>query len=319
MVEQDALGDFYLVSLESKAPILWFPIGANTRNRLYLVTFIDILLLSVHYSLVPYVTSEFSQHGLLATTSIVATVLGGVVGLAVAKIIDIWGRVEGFAAMVLLIVVGSIMKATCTSVEMYSAAHVLYWVGHGGLVYVIDVMLADMTTLQNRMIMIGINGTPMIASTFAGPRIAELFLENVNFRWAFGAFCIILVGFCIPIGVIFYINQQKALRLGVAEKNKSSRTVWGSCKYYFWEFDGKLLSVNSSWKQILIFSYRHVFHHCWMVFAVAPIQSCKLCVQRLEDRVYHRDDYPRRSLSCGIRRVGAVLLTCPLFPLQVPP
>lgn len=211
------------------------------NNRLYLVSFVDSLLQSVQYALTPYVTSAFSQHGLLATTSIVSSVLGGVWGLAVAKVIDIWGRLEGFVAMIFLIVLGMIMKATCNSVQMYAAAHTLYWVGHGGLIYVIDVVLADMTTLQNRMIMITLNGTPLIASTFAGPRIAQLFLENVNFRWAFGAFCIILVAFCIPVVFIFYQNHKKALAEGVIQKQPSGRTFWGSCKFYFWEFDGEFL------------------------------------------------------------------------------
>lgn len=216
-------------------PILWL-----TFILLYLVSFVDNLLLSVQGSLVPYVTSDFAQHGLLATTGIVSSVLGGVWGLAVAKVIDIWGRLEGFLVMVLLIIIGMIMKATCTNVEMYAAAHTLYWVGHGGLIYVIDVVLADMTTLQNRMIMIAINGTPLIASTFAGPRIAQLFLDNVNFRWAFGAFLIILVVFCIPVAVIFYLNHKKAVADGVIKKEPSGRTPIESCRHYFWEFDGRI-------------------------------------------------------------------------------
>lgn len=216
-------------------PILWL-----TFILLYLVSFVDNLLLSVQGSLVPYVTSAFAQHGLLATTGIVSSVLGGVWGLAVAKVIDIWGRLEGFLVMVLLIIIGMIMKATCTNVEMYAAAHTLYWVGHGGLIYVIDVVLADMTTLQNRMIMIALNGTPLIASTFAGPRIAQLFLDNVNFRWAFGAFLIILVAFCIPVAIVFYLNHKKAVADGVIKKEPSGRTPLQSCKHYFWEFDGTI-------------------------------------------------------------------------------
>lgn len=141
--------------------------------------------------------------------------------------------------MVLLIIIGMIMKATCTNVQMYAAAHTLYWVGHGGLIYVIDVVLADMTTLQNRMIMIALNGTPLIVSTFAGPRIAQLFLDNVNFRWAFGAFLIILVAFCIPVAVVFFQNHKRAVAEGVIEKEPSNRTPWESCKHYFWEFDGE--------------------------------------------------------------------------------
>lgn len=204
----------------------------------WLVAFVDSLLQAVQSNLVPYVTSAFAQHGLIATTSIVATILGGVCALPIAKVIDIWGRVWGFGSMVFLIVIGMIMKATCKNVEMYAAAHTLYWVGHLGLIYVIDVVVADTTTLRNRLIIMGLNYTPTISSTFAGPKIAELFYVNVNFRWAFGAFCIILLAFCIPVMVIFIMSEIKAQKLGLAPEKVHNRTVWESIKYHFVQFDG---------------------------------------------------------------------------------
>ncbi|KAI0377944.1 MFS general substrate transporter [Hypomontagnella monticulosa] len=220
---------------------------------LYIVTFVGMLLQSVQANLVPYVTSAFNKHGLLATTGIVATIIGGVCRLTIAKIIDIWGRCEGFIFMVVLVVIGMIMKATCVNVEMYAAAHTLYWVGHLGMQYVIDIMLADTTTLKNRMIMFGINSTPTIATTFAGPKIADLFYTNVNFRWAFGAFSIILVVFCAPVAVIFILSKRKAVRLGVYPSRVKSRTAWESVKHYFIEFDviGMLLTI-AGWSLLLL-------------------------------------------------------------------
>jgi MFS family permease len=200
------------------------------------------LLQTVQSTLIPYITSAFDQHGLLATTGIVATILGGVCNLTIAKIIDIWGRVEGFLVMLLLVVIGMIMKATCTNVEMYAAAHTLYWVGHLGLGYVITIILADITSLRNRMILFGINSTPIIATTFAGPRIADLFYTNVNFRWAFGAFLIMQVVFCIPVAIIFLWSKRKAISAGVYPERVQNRNSWESFKYYFIQFDGTSLA-----------------------------------------------------------------------------
>ncbi|RKK60164.1 Siderophore iron transporter mirB [Fusarium oxysporum f. sp. cepae] len=220
---------------------------------LFLVSFVDSLLQNVQSNLIPYVTSAFASHGLLASTGIVASILGAVWNLTLAKIIDIWGRVWGFGAMVLLIVVGMIMKATCNSVEMYAAAHTFYWVGHLGLIYVIDVVVADTTTLRNRLIIMGINYTPTISSTFAGPKIAELFLKNVNFRWAFGSFCIILLAFCIPVMVIFIMNEMKAKKFGLAPEKVHNRTIWESFKYYFVQFDViGLFLTSAGWALLLL-------------------------------------------------------------------
>lgn len=197
-----------------------------------------MLIVGVQTNLNPYVTSAFGQHGLLATTTIVASVLGGTSSLAMAKLIDIWGRVEGFLFALLLIVLGMIMKATCQNVATYAAAHTLYWTGHLNLIYVIDIVIADMTSLRNRMIMITLNGTPTIASTFAGPAIAELFYTESNFRWAFGAFCIILLGFCLPTALVLLLNQRKAAKLGMLPEKTHNRTWFQSVKHYFIEFDG---------------------------------------------------------------------------------
>lgn len=91
--------------------------------RFYLVSFVDMLLVSMQYSLNAYVTSDFSSHGLLASTGIVATIVGGTSTFTIAKIIDIWGRVEGFVLMVTITMIGIIMKCVCKNVETYAAAH----------------------------------------------------------------------------------------------------------------------------------------------------------------------------------------------------
>ena len=64
------------------------------------------MLQNTQWSLEPYITSSFSQHGLLATTSVMSSIIGGVSKLTIAKIIDIWGRVEGFALIIVLLVMG---------------------------------------------------------------------------------------------------------------------------------------------------------------------------------------------------------------------
>ncbi|KAK0727592.1 major facilitator superfamily transporter [Lasiosphaeria miniovina] len=232
---------------------------------LYLVSFVDVLLQSVQGNLVSYITSEFSQHGLLAITSIVSSILGGAITPTIAKITDIRGRTEGFLYMLLLIVVGMIMKATCQNVETYAAAQTFYWVGHLGLLYIITIILSDMTSLRNRMIMISVNGTPLIASTFAGPKIAELFYLNLNFRWAFGAFTIILLAFCLPVALILLLSEAKAKKQGLIPLRMKTRSLAASFKYYFVEFDVVgLLLLTAGWSLLLLpFSLVSSALHGW--------------------------------------------------------
>ncbi|CAI7639978.1 unnamed protein product [Penicillium glandicola] len=220
---------------------------------LYLVSFVDALLGSVEGALNPYITSEFHKHGLLTVVSVVSTILGGSSKLTLAKIIDIWGRIEGFLIMLALVTIGLIMKATCTSMEMYTAAHTLYWVGHIGLTYVVDIMLADMTSLKNRMLMLGLNGTPGIASVFAGPEIATLFYTNLDFHWAFGSFAIMQVGVCIPVVAVMLFMQRRAKKSGALEKTRSGRVWWQSITHYLIEFDViGIILITAAFSLILI-------------------------------------------------------------------
>ncbi|KAM0708971.1 hypothetical protein Q7P35_003007 [Cladosporium inversicolor] len=96
-------------------------------------TFVDALLLSVQVALNPYITSSFHRHGLLTTVGVVANLMSGCSKLTLAEFVDIFGRIEGFLLMMFVSVLSLILKAVCTGIEMYFAAHTLYWIGHIGL------------------------------------------------------------------------------------------------------------------------------------------------------------------------------------------
>lgn len=51
-------------------------------------------------NLTSYVYSDFMMHSLVTTTSIMSGIIGGVLKLPIAKMIDLWGRTEGYIVMV---------------------------------------------------------------------------------------------------------------------------------------------------------------------------------------------------------------------------
>jgi len=204
---------------------------------LYLIEFVAFLQNAVDASLNLWITSDFGSHGLLNVGSVMSTALAGCIPLATSKFIDVFGRVEGFFLMLLIVLVGMAIKAACNNVQTYVAGHVLYWAGHIGVLYVTDVMAADITSLKNRMIIFTINGTPRIASGFAGPAIADQFLKRGNWRWAFGTFIFVFIACSLPATGIMMFMYRKAKAAGVITKEKSNRTVMQSIKYHFIQFD----------------------------------------------------------------------------------
>jgi len=53
----------------------------------------------IQFNVAVYVTSSFALLPLTGTTSILSSVIGGVVKLPTAKFVDLIGRAEGFAIM----------------------------------------------------------------------------------------------------------------------------------------------------------------------------------------------------------------------------
>lgn len=80
-------------------------------------------------TLAAYVTSSFAKHSLTATTGVFSSLIGALIKLPLAKVLDIWGRPQGLALMTFFMVIGLVMMAACQNVETYAAAQVFYWIG----------------------------------------------------------------------------------------------------------------------------------------------------------------------------------------------
>lgn len=101
-------------------------------------------------TLTPYVTSSFQQHSLTATTGIISSLISGLWKLPYAKILDVWGRPQGFALMVASTVLGFVMMAGCNNVTTYCAAQVFYQLGYSAIDFTITIFVADTSSLRNR-------------------------------------------------------------------------------------------------------------------------------------------------------------------------
>lgn len=98
--------------------------------RIWIIYFVDTMQQGMTNSLTAYVTSSFNQHSLLGATSIMSSIIGGLVKLPLAKVLDIWGRPHGYFMMVCCLTLGLVMMAGCNNVQTYAAAQVFYWVGY---------------------------------------------------------------------------------------------------------------------------------------------------------------------------------------------
>ncbi|KAF4837459.1 Siderophore iron transporter mirB [Colletotrichum siamense] len=192
---------------------------------------------SVLYSLTPYAASDFESHSLLPVIDIVSSAMTASVYIPLAKILDLWGRAEGFLLMVIFATLGMILLAGSQNLATYCAATVFWQLGWSGLTYSIDVITADSTNLKNRGLAFAFTSSPYIITAFAGPKSAEGFLDNVNWRWGFGCFSIVLPVVAAPLYGILKWNIHKAKKRGVLVREPSGRSFLQSIWWALVEFD----------------------------------------------------------------------------------
>ncbi|KAF4835124.1 Siderophore iron transporter mirB [Colletotrichum tropicale] len=192
---------------------------------------------SVLYSLTPYAASDFESHSLLPVIDIVSSAMTASVYIPLAKILDLWGRAEGFLLMVIFATLGMILLAGSQNLATYCAATVFWQLGWSGLTYSIDVITADSTNLKNRGLAFAFTSSPYIITAFAGPKSAEGFLDNVDWRWGFGCFSIVLPIVAAPLYGILKWNIHKAKKRGVLVREPSGRSFLQNIWWALVEFD----------------------------------------------------------------------------------
>ncbi|KAH7376823.1 siderophore iron transporter mirB [Plectosphaerella cucumerina] len=212
----------------------------------WIIFFVLLMQQASGAALLPYVTSSFQQHSLTPTVGIISSIFNGICTLTMAKIIDIFGRQNGYAISLTLATLGLVMMAATNSVEMYAAAQVFYTVGFTALQFTVSIIVADASSLRNRGVMTALTASPNIITTWLGGPISEAFLKGPGWAWCYGLFAIMLPVVCAPLLVILFTNYRRAKKQGIMTEAPSVGTPGQAFLYYCREFDAVGLFLLSS-------------------------------------------------------------------------
>ncbi|KAG9233933.1 major facilitator superfamily domain-containing protein [Amylocarpus encephaloides] len=230
-----------------------------------LVFLVNSLQAQTSYALTPYVVSEFESHSLLSIITIVTSLLSGVLQIPAAKTLDIWGRAEGFAVMVVISMLGNILMAVCENIQTYFIAQCFSYVGANGMMYALTVVVADSSAMENKGIAFALVNFPYLATSFAGPALAQEIFDTIGFRWFFGLFAMIMPVLSLPVSGLLFCCQRKAKKQGLTCRPESERSIFQSLTHYFVEFDavGVLLGFIALTLFLLPFSLTGPAGHAW--------------------------------------------------------
>ncbi|KAF2720421.1 MFS general substrate transporter [Polychaeton citri CBS 116435] len=115
---------------------------------------------------------------------------------------DVIGRKTPLFIAFVLFAVGSIVFATAKSMSVVILGRALQGLGGGGLDVLNEAILADITTIQERPLYIGLMAIPIAAGSIAGPIIGACFTEEVNWQWI-GWINLPIVGVSAILAILF--------------------------------------------------------------------------------------------------------------------
>ncbi|KAB8251527.1 major facilitator superfamily domain-containing protein [Aspergillus flavus] len=187
----------------------------------------------------PLATSSYAQHSLLTTINVLRNVIAAAAQPTAAKIADVFGRVELILLSVFFYTIGTIVEACADNVETFCAGAVLYQIGYTTIILLVEVLVADMTSLRSRLLFSYIPATPFIINTWVSGDIASAVLGVTSWRWGIAMFAIIFPICTIPLFATLLVGHRKAKTASVETYQHPIRLLGAGkfAKELFWYLD----------------------------------------------------------------------------------
>ncbi|EJD39184.1 putative MFS transporter [Auricularia subglabra TFB-10046 SS5] len=102
-----------------------------------------------------------------------------------AKLSDIWGRKPMILASMLVFFVSSIVCAMAKNMSTLLAGRALQGIGGGGLMQLVVITIADIFSLRQRSLFLGLLELMWAVAAGVGPTLGGVLAELVSWRWIF--------------------------------------------------------------------------------------------------------------------------------------
>ncbi len=216
-----------------------------------IVLFFFIFLVSYSYGLdnqIRYVyqanaTNSYSQHSLLATINVVNAVIAAAAQPTMARLSDVFGRVEILILSVVFYCVGTIIESQATSVQKYAGAAVIYQIGYTGLMLTLQLLIADFSFLNWRLFCSFVPALPFIINTWISGDVSSRVGPVKNWSWGIAMWAIIVPIVSIPLIITLLHIRYRAKQTDEWKQLKDEKTefqrlgFWKFLVHLFWILD----------------------------------------------------------------------------------
>ena len=128
---------------------------------------------------------------------------------------DVLGRKPPLYCSFLLFVAGSIVFSLSQDMPTLIAGRILQGLGAGGIDVLGEIIVADMTTLKERPLYLGLLAVPMSVGSILGPSVGALFSQRASWRWIGW---VNLPVCAVGLGLVFFFLRLREREEGVKER-----------------------------------------------------------------------------------------------------
>lgn len=195
---------------------------------------------TLRYAYQPTATADFEEHSLNASINVIRAVIAAAAQPTSAKIADVFGRIELIIVSVFFYVLGTIIEASAKNIGTFAGGSVIYQVGYTMIIFLVEVIIADITSTRARLLFSYIPALPFIINTWVSGDISEAVLKATTWRWGIGMWCIIYTACSLPLIISLTIVGRRAKRRGLLDNYKSLYSQLGFKNFFidlFWRID----------------------------------------------------------------------------------
>lgn len=162
---------------------------------------LDGLLRSTYQS---YAASSFGVHTLLSTINVLRSVIAAAVYPPAAKLADVFGRFELIAVSVVFYIIGTVIESTACSIQAFIAGATLYQTGYTCIILLVEVIIADITSMRSRVFFSYVPALPFLFNTWISGSLASATLKITDWRWGIGMWAPVYAVSATPLLVGLY-------------------------------------------------------------------------------------------------------------------
>ncbi|KAG1768050.1 MFS general substrate transporter [Suillus placidus] len=185
-----------------------------------LASYIYSLDASTTYAYLTFATSFFGEHSLISSITVAQSLIVAVGKPVIAKVADVSSRGNAYVSVLFFYVLGYTVIASAPDVSTIAGGIVLYAVGYTGLQLLTQIIIADITTLAWRGLVVSLVSAPFLVNAFIGSNISSAVLEHIGWRWGYGMFAILVPVSLAPLIVTLMWAERKAKKLALLDSPK---------------------------------------------------------------------------------------------------